>query len=166
MLIVALASLLLVAYFFFPFMDGIILGTVFAYVGKPIRDLFPRKRRTGVLIAVLCIVIPIFLVLGLGMIEIANQIVILAKNQEGIRLALAAFADQASQDLTPWIKDILAGGLENAAGILGTIASSIPVFHLGRMASLQCRQCPANRGSFAPWGYQHQLRRVERGQVS
>jgi predicted PurR-regulated permease PerM len=136
MLLTALASLFLVAYFFFPFMDGIILGTVFAYVGKPIRDLFPRKKRTGVLIAVLCIVIPIFLVLGLGMIEIANQIVILAKNQEGIRLALAAFADQASRDLTPWIKDILAGGLENAAGILGTIASSIPIFHLGRMASL------------------------------
>ena len=136
MLLIALASLFLVAYFFFPFMDGIILGTVFAYVGKPIRDLFPRKKRTGVLIAVLCIVIPIFLVLGLGMIEIANQIVILAKNQEAIRIALADFADQASRDLAPWIKDILAGGLENAAGILGTIASSIPVFYLGRMASL------------------------------
>jgi predicted PurR-regulated permease PerM len=136
MLLIALASLFLVAYFFFPFMDGIILGTVFAYVGKPIRDLFPRKKRTGVLIAVLCIVIPIFLVLGLGMIEIANQIVILAKNQEAIRIALAAFTDQVSRDLAPWIKDILAGGLENAAGILGTIASSIPVFHLGRMASL------------------------------
>lgn len=136
LLIVALASLLLVAYFFFPFMDGIILGTVFAYVGKPIRDLFPRKKRTGVLIAVLCIVIPIFLVLGLGMIEIANQIIILAKNQEAIRLALAAFTDQLSQDLTPWVKDLLAGGLENVAGILGPIAASIPVFHMGRVASL------------------------------
>lgn len=130
MLLIALASLLLVAYFFFPFMDGIILGTVFAYVGKPIRDLFPRKKRTGVLIAVLCIVIPIFLVLGLGMIEIANQIIILAKNQEAIRLALAAFTDQLSQDLTPWVKDLLAGGLENVAGILGPIAASIPVFHM------------------------------------
>jgi len=136
MLLIALASLFLVVYFFFPFMDGIILGTVFAYVGKPIRDLFPSKKRTGVLIAVLCIVIPIFLVLGLGMIEIANQIIILAKNQEAIRLALVAFTDQLSRDLTPWVKDLLAGGLENVAGILGPIAASIPVLHMGRVASL------------------------------
>jgi predicted PurR-regulated permease PerM len=136
MLLIALASLLLVAYFFFPFLDGIILGTVFAYVGRPIRDHFYRKRRTGVLIAVLCIVIPIFLVLGLGMIEIANQIIILARNQEAIRAALAAFTDQASRDLAPWIMDLLARGLENAAGILGPVAASIPVFHMGRVASL------------------------------
>ena len=136
MLLIALASLFLVAYFFFPFMDGIILGTVFAYVGKPIRDLFRRKKRTGVLIAVLCIIIPIFLVLGLGMIEIANQIIILAKNQEAIKVALEAFTDQVSRDLAPWIKDLLAGGLENVAGVLGPIAASIPVFHMGRVASL------------------------------
>jgi predicted PurR-regulated permease PerM len=136
MMIIALASLLLIAYFFYPFMDGIILGTVFAYVGKPIRDHFRRKKRTGVLIAVLCIVIPIFLVLGLGMIEIANQIVILANNQEAIMALLAAFTDQASRDLRPWIIDLLARELENAAGILGPIAASIPVFHIGRVASL------------------------------
>jgi len=136
MLIVALASLLLIAYFFYPFMDGIILGTVFAYVGKPIRDHFRRKKRTGVLIAVLCIVIPIFLVLGLGMIEIANQILLLANNQEAIMALLAAFTDQASRDLSPWIIDLLARGLENAAGVLGPIAASIPVFHMGRVASL------------------------------
>ena len=136
MLLIALASLLLVAFFFFPFLDGIILGTVFAYVGKPIRDHFHRKRRMGVLIAVLCIVIPIFLVLGLGMVEIANQIIILARNQEAIRAALAAFTDQASRDLAPWIMDLLARELENAAGILGPLAASIPVFHMGRVASL------------------------------
>jgi predicted PurR-regulated permease PerM len=136
MLIVALASMLLIAYFFYPFMDGIILGTVFAYVGKPIRDHFRRKKRTGVLIAVLCIVIPIFLVLGLGMIEIANQILLLANNQEAIMALLAAFTDQASRDLSPWTIDLLARGLENAAGVLGPIAASIPVFHMGRVASL------------------------------
>lgn len=136
MLILALASLLLIIYFFFPFIDGIILGTVFAYAGKPIRDHFRLKKRLGVLIAVLCIVIPIFLVLGLGMIEIANQVIILAKNQEAFRTFLATIADQASLDLTPWMKDLLTGGLENAAGILGPIAASIPVFHMGRVASL------------------------------
>ncbi|MGV8174677.1 MAG: AI-2E family transporter [Methanothrix sp.] len=136
MLILAIASLLLILYFFFPFMDGIILGTVFAYVGRPIRDRFSRRKRLGAVIAVLCIVIPIFLVLGLGMIEIANQIIVLAKNHEALSLALSTIAEQASMDLAPWMKEILTGGLENAASIIAPIAGSIPVFHIGSLASL------------------------------
>ena len=136
MLIIALASMLLIFYFFFPFLDGIILGTVFAYVGKPIRDKFGKRKRLGSLVAAVCIVVPIFLVLGLGMIEIANQILILAKNQEAIRTALSILTDQTSRDLTPWMKDLLTSGLENAASIIAPIAASIPVFHIGRVASL------------------------------
>jgi predicted PurR-regulated permease PerM len=136
MLILALASLLLIFFFFFPFLDGIILGTVFAYVGKPIRDKFGKRKRLGSLVAAVCIVIPIFLVLGLGMIEIANQIIILAKNQEEIRLALSMLTQQASRYLTPWMKDLLADSLENAASVIAPIAASIPVFHIGRVASL------------------------------
>jgi predicted PurR-regulated permease PerM len=136
MLILALASMLLIIYFFSPFQDGIILGTVFAYVGKPIRDNFGKRKRLGALIAAVCIVVPIFLVLGLGMIEIANQVIILAKNQEAIRTALAMLTTQASLDMTPRMKDLLTGGLENAASIIAPIAASIPVFHIGRVASL------------------------------
>ena len=136
MLIIALASMLLIFYFFFPFLDGIILGTVFAYVGKPIRDKFGKRKRLGSLVAAVCIVVPIFLVLGLGMIEIANQILILAKNQEAIRTALSILTDQTSRDLTPWMKDLLTSVLENAASIIAPIAASIPVFHIGRVASL------------------------------
>jgi len=136
MLLLAFASMLLIFYFFFPFLDGIILGTVFAYVGKPIRDKFGKRKRLGSLVAAVCIVVPIFIVLGLGMIEIANQIIILAKNQEALRIALSMLTEQASGDLTPWMKDLLTGGLENAASIIAPIAASIPVFHIGRVASL------------------------------
>jgi predicted PurR-regulated permease PerM len=136
MLILALASMLLIFYFFFPFLDGIILGTVFAYVGKPIRDKFGMKKRLGSLVAAVCIVVPIFIVLGLGMVEIANQILIIANNQEALRTALSVLTQQASRDLAPWTKDILTGGLENAASIIAPIAASIPVFHIGRVASL------------------------------
>jgi len=136
MLLLAFASMLLIFYFFFPFLDGIILGTVFAYVGKPIRDKFGKRKRLGSLVAAVCIVVPIFLVLGLGMIEIANQILILAKNQEAIRTALSILTDQTSRDLTPWMKDLLTSVLENAASIIAPIAASIPVFHIGRVASL------------------------------
>lgn len=136
LLLLALAALLLIAFFFFPFLDGIILGTVFAYVGRPIRDHFQEKRRLGSLLAVVCIVLPIFIILGIGMLEIANQIVILAKNQEAWKAALAMITERSVYEPPPWIREVLAGSLENAAGILATIASSIPVLHLGGMASM------------------------------
>lgn len=136
MLALALASLILILYFFSPFLDGIILGTVFAYVGRPIRDHFHNRKRLGSLTAVLCIVIPIFIILGLGMIEIANQIIILTKNYESFRMALAVMTKETAQGLSPWMKDLLISSLENAAGIIAPIATSIPVFHMGRVASL------------------------------
>jgi hypothetical protein len=67
------------------------------------------------------------------MIEIANQILILAKNQEAIRTALSILTDQTSRDLTPRMKDLLTSGLENAASIIAPIAA-FPVFHIGRVA--------------------------------
>ncbi len=134
-LLLALAALLLIAYFFYPFLDGIILGTVFAYVGRPIRDHF-TKRRLGSLFAVVCIVLPIFIILGMGMLEIANQIVILAKNQEAWKMAITIIIERSVYVLPEWIKEILARGLENAAEIIAPIASTIPVLHMGSIASL------------------------------
>ncbi|VVB72850.1 AI-2E family transporter [uncultured archaeon] len=135
-LILALASLFLVIYFFFPFLDGIILGTVFAYVGRPIRDHFGSRMRLGSLVASICIVVPIFLVVGLGMLEVANQIIMLAHNNEALRTALGTLMQQKAADI-PWaVDDILAGGLENAASIIAPLAAAIPVFHIGRVVSL------------------------------
>jgi len=134
-LLLTIAALVLIIYFLFPFLDGVILGTVFAYVGRPIRDKF-RQRRLGSFAASICIVVPIFLILGLGMVEVANQIIILAHNQEALRVALGALMEQGAADL-PWVmKDILASSLENAVGIVAPIAASIPVFHIGRVVSL------------------------------
>jgi predicted PurR-regulated permease PerM len=136
LLVIALASLILILYFFSPFMDGIILGTVFAYVGRPIRDHFANKTRMGSLAATLCIVIPIFFIMGLGMIEIANQVIILAKNYESVQMALAIMIRDTAQGLSPWMKDLLISSLENAASVIAPIAASIPVFQMGRVASL------------------------------
>ncbi len=134
-LVLAIAALVLIIYFLFPFLDGVILGTVFAYVGRPIRDKF-RRRRLGSFVASICIVMPIFLIMGLGMVEVANQIIILAHSQEAMRAALGALMEQGAANL-PWVmKDILASSLENAVGIVAPIAASIPVFHIGRVVSL------------------------------
>ena len=135
-MILALAAVLMTVYFIFPFLDGIILGMVFAYVGRPIRDKFGQRRRLGSLVAAICIVVPIFLILGLGTLEIANQIIILARNQEALRSGLGILMQQTAMDLPSWVKDFLTSGLENAAGLIAPIAASIPIFHIGRVVSL------------------------------
>lgn len=135
-LILASAALLLIVYFLFPFLDGVILGTVFAYVGRPIRDKFGSRRRLGALVASVCIVVPIFLVIGMGMLEVANQIIILAHNQVAVRDTIGSLMEQLASDLPGSVNGALASGLENAVGIVAPIAASIPLFHIGRVLSL------------------------------
>jgi predicted PurR-regulated permease PerM len=72
MLLLAFAGSILIFYFLLPIMDGVVLGTVFAYVGRPIRDLFGRRKRLGSVVATVSIVVPIFVILGLGLLELAN----------------------------------------------------------------------------------------------
>ncbi|MGA9100207.1 MAG: AI-2E family transporter [Methanotrichaceae archaeon] len=133
-LIITILSLALIFYFLSPFLDGVVLGTVFAYVGRPIRDQFKSKRRLGAFIATICIVIPIFLVLGLGMLEIANQIIALAYNQ---RMLVGAINSSTTRlAIPPVFHDVFFSGLQNIAGIVMPIAAGIPVFHIGRVVSL------------------------------
>jgi predicted PurR-regulated permease PerM len=136
MLILAAAALVLIFYFLFPFLDGLILGTVFAYVGRPIMDKFRGRRRLGALVATIIIVVPIFLILGLGMLEIANQIIALANNQEPLRIALRGFVERRELAIPPAAIDIITSGLQNVVGVLAPIVASIPVFQIGRTVSL------------------------------
>ena len=106
------------ACFAFPFLDGIILGSVFAYVGRPIRDRFGKRKKLGSLVAAICVVVPIFLMLGLGSLEVATQIIALAKNQEALRSWLGILMQQTATDLPPWARESLLSGLENAFGLI------------------------------------------------
>ena len=51
--------------------------------------------------AAICIVVPIFLILGLGMLEVANQIIILARNQEALRSGLGILMEQTALEIYP-----------------------------------------------------------------
>ncbi len=135
-MILALAALLMIVYFFYPFLDGIILGTVFAYVGRPIRDKFGQHKRLGSLVAVFCIVVPIFLILGLGTIQVVDQIRILARNQEVLRSGLATLMSETGADLPLGVKDMFISSIDNAVSIIAPVVASIPVFHIGRVVSL------------------------------
>ncbi|HSD57456.1 MAG TPA: AI-2E family transporter [Methanotrichaceae archaeon] len=133
-LILAAAALILITYFLFPFLDGVILGTVFAYVGRPIRDKFKKRRRLGAFVAAICIVVPIFLILGLGTLEVANQIITLAQNQEVLRGTLGTLI--VGMYVPPVVNDIIASSLQNLAGIIAPIAAGVPVLNIGRTVSL------------------------------
>lgn len=134
MLIITVLSLALIFYFLFPFLDGVVLGTVFAYVGRPIRDHFKTRRRLGALIAAICIIIPVFLVIGLGTLEIANQIIALAYNQRTIIAALNSFIAKIA--IPPMLQDIFFRSLQNFVETIAPIAASIPVLNIGRALSL------------------------------
>lgn len=134
-LLLAAAATALTFYFLFPFLDGIILGTVFAYVGRPLRDRFQR-RWLGALVAAICIVIPIFLILGLGMLEAANGIMSLVQNQEYLRGYLAIFLEQLQLEIPLFLNEMISTSLQNAAGIMTPIVAGIPVLHIGRAVSL------------------------------
>jgi predicted PurR-regulated permease PerM len=133
-LILAAAALILVAYFLFPFLDGVILGTVFAYVGRPIRDKFKRRRRLGAFVAAICIVVPIFFILGMGMLEIANQIIMLAQNQEIVRGTIGTLL--VGLEIPLVANEVIARSLQNTAAIITPIATGIPVLNIGRTVSL------------------------------
>lgn len=133
-LLLAAAAIVLVVYFLFPFLDGVILGTVFAYVGRPIRDKFHKRRRLGALVASICIVVPIFLILGMGMVEIANQIITAAQNQESVRATLGTLL--VGLEIPMVANEVIASSLQNLAGLIGPIAAGVPVLNIGRTVSL------------------------------
>ncbi|WP_440953450.1 AI-2E family transporter [Methanococcoides sp. FTZ1] len=82
LVIVALVILFSIfVYILLPLADGIMLGLVFAYIARPIYTFLQKKRHVGAFIATMFIVAPIILILGMGIIEIANQIVWITENQ-------------------------------------------------------------------------------------
>ncbi len=74
--IIACVSIIFLAiiYTVLPLIDGIVLGVVFAYVGRPINNKLLKYTRFAPVIATVCIIAPILFILGMGAIEIWSQI--------------------------------------------------------------------------------------------
>lgn len=134
LLLILVPALILAFYFLFPFLSGIILGTVFAYVGRPIRDLFLGRRRLGSAIATICIIMPIAVILGLGALEAINLTIWLAQHETGVRLMLGRSIEGLS--IPPLIYESLAGNIQEAAGLALSILGGIPLLEIGRSASM------------------------------
>jgi len=94
---------LAVVYTVLPLVDGIVLGVVFAYVGRPINKKLSKYTRFAPFIATACIITPILLILGMGAIEITRQIIWVVEHQSEIMTSFIATIE--GLDLPEYIYD-------------------------------------------------------------
>lgn len=91
---VAIAVLLCLSFLvLLPLADGIVLGLVFAYIARPIQLKFKGHRKLGALVASLCIFIPLVFVIGVGILEILNQITWIIDNKSAVTSVAVDFID-------------------------------------------------------------------------
>lgn len=132
------AIIILFILFFFvlsPLLDGIVLGIVFAYVARPIKTFFDtRFRRISTWIATLLIILPVFMILGLGLIEIGNKIVWGIRHKD----ELIAQLNTVSQNIgvPDVIQDQIHSALVNLTGSLLPLLSQMPVFEYTKIMGL------------------------------
>jgi len=140
----AIAVLLYFAFLILlPLADGIVLGLVFAYIARPIRVKFKKHKKIGALFASLCIFIPIVFIVGVGIVEILNQISWILDNQTAVVGAILDFisALQIPERLLESINDTiwdLFKSLLPAVGSIGFIsyAQSIGLFVINFIVSI------------------------------
>lgn len=138
--IVVAVGLFLVAALFiniiFPLLDGIIMGVVLAYVARPLKNIFDRYvPRLSPYFATIAIVLPIFLIIGLGVIEFFGTILWAIKNQDYVvgvllrsveRLDLPAFARSRVIDIITNFTSYLMPILKQLP--VGEIAKDVAIF--------------------------------------
>jgi len=89
--------LLLTLYFFFPLLDGLIMGIVFSYVARPIKN--KLEKRLGIhlssLIAVIIILIPIAFLMFYGLFQGINQLIYVLTHQEDLEGMISKMVSEA-----------------------------------------------------------------------
>ncbi|MDW7725938.1 MAG: AI-2E family transporter [Candidatus Methanoperedens sp.] len=79
--IIILAVFVLFSLILMPLLDGIVLGILLAYICRPLKRYFEKySPKLSPFIAMIVIVLPIFLIIGLGIIEIFNHIIWAVRN--------------------------------------------------------------------------------------
>jgi predicted PurR-regulated permease PerM len=76
-------------YIILPLLDGIIMGVVLAYVARPVKKYIDKYApKASPYIAIGIIVIPVFLIIGFGIVEIFNNFLWAMKNQDYVTTSL------------------------------------------------------------------------------
>jgi predicted PurR-regulated permease PerM len=131
---VTFALIILISYFIWPLIDGLVLGFVFAYVGRPVRDLFGKRRRIGSLAAIICIVAPLSAIFASGVFEAIRQIKWLEGHQREIIDTSYEFVSRIHVPRV--IFDELSRSMTNLMGISLSLLTNLPVFSLGTTVTL------------------------------
>lgn len=131
-LILALFALL--AYYIWPLLDGLVLGLVFAYVGRPVRDLFGERLKIGSLAAIICIVVPLSAIFVEGVVESSRQIRWLEGHQGEIISLISSFVSQIR--IPQAILDEISRGMANLMGMGLNLLAGLPIFQLGSTITL------------------------------
>lgn len=107
--IIILLITVMFLYIILRLIDGIIIGIVLAYVARPLKHFIDRYvPRISSYLATMAVVLPIFLIIGFGIIEIFNFIVWAVNNQSYVmgvllnlieRLDLPEFARDRTKDI-------------------------------------------------------------------
>lgn len=126
-----------------PLADGIILGLVFAYIARPIQLKFKWHRKLGALVASLCIFIPLVFVIGVGIVEILNQVTWIIDNKTAVTGASVDFINalKIPQEIVAIFDDSvrnISTSLRPAIDSVGLIgyAQSISLFAINFMVSI------------------------------
>jgi predicted PurR-regulated permease PerM len=140
----AIAGLLCLSFLvLLPLADGIVLGLVFAYIARPIQLKFKEHKKLGALIASLCIFIPLVFVIGVGIVEILNQVTWIIDNKTAVTGASVDFINalKIPQEIVAIFDDSvrnLSTSLRPAIDSVGLIgyAQSISLFAINFMVSI------------------------------
>jgi len=120
--IIACVSIIFLAivYTVLPLIDGIVLGVVFAYVGRPINNKLSKYTRFAPFIATACIITPILFILSLGAIEIWYQIKWVVAHHSEIMISFIATIEgldlpefiYAGGDISQMIENLTASAID------------------------------------------------------
>ena len=119
----------------FPLLDGIVMGVVLAYVARPMKHFIDRYTpRLSPYIATAAIVLPIFLIIGFGVIEIFNLILWTFKNQGYVVSSLLNLMEK--MNLPDFARDKIKDIILNFTSYLLPIVEQLPVVTIVRTFSM------------------------------
>lgn len=137
-IVLALIILLISATFIYiilPLMDGIIMGIVLAYIARPMKNFIDRYTpKLSPYIATAAIVLPIFLIIGLGVIEIFNFILWTVKNQDYVVSSLLNLTERLN--LPDFARDKTRDVVLNFTSYLLPIIKQLPLIDLVKIFSM------------------------------
>ncbi len=137
-IVVAVIIFLIAVTFMFiilPLLDGIIMGVVLAYVARPLRHFIDRySRRASPYLAIGVLVIPTFLIIGFGVIEIFNNLLWAVKNQEYVASSLLNLVERFN--LPDFIRDKIDDIILNFTSYLLPILKQLPIIEIAKSLSM------------------------------